>query len=753
MICSKCNKSISDDSKFCTFCGISLRPISEESKDSEMSDLKNELDALKKDIKSISNAQSGKKDKISDESVKRRSIKPPNINIPSIPTSFIPDFKPTKNEIELIFGQNWLARIGSLAILFGLSFFVQAAISSNWLSNTVITIIGLLSGLIFASGGYFFKDKLDFYAKTLSGTGMGILFITIFSAYSAFELINIYIGIFSIFLVSILGHVLSLKLKSITIGIITLTGAYSVPIISSFYVDTFSLNSLSATGYYLPLVAISHAFFITNFKNIYNLISLNLAGWISFLIWIGGLQDNSINIEIQFALSTSIFIVMLITWIWTGSSNRQNSKLNTVSLLLSTIGYLLLTYVIFWNSNYQQYLGFGSFVISIMLISPFIYSWIKSKPLEQYVSYPVTSFLVLFIAIPVQFSSTWTTVLWSIQLIIMNLISSKFNIKSVRLFSYLLFALILIKGIIWDMYNTAEMEPVLNSRFWSLGFIFISGYTTYFYFKNVQMDNVEKGIISLTYYTSLIIILLNINAEIFFGVNYYEKVFSSSYKTPVIFILWILTSAIMCNAIIFVNKEKPEHNIKRYFGYSVFIIFSVLISISSLFLNTEKFIPFFNIRTALLISIITLALITKINTAKIKLISMPESHNIKLILETLIYIMPFVILSTETYLFIRYENININPNYFNALTSASWGIVWAITGTVYIYTAIKNNIKSLRYIGLLAISISIIKLFIFDLFLLPTTIRIIAFIICGLILLVAGLNYQKNVDLMKKILN
>lgn len=752
MICNKCNNSIPDDSKFCTFCGISLRPVSEESKNSEISDLKNELDALKKDIKSISDAQPIKKDKISTKSIKRRSIKTPSISIPNIPTSFIPDFKPTKNEIELIFGQNWLARIGSLAILFGLSFFVQAAISSNWLSNTVITIIGLLSGLIFASGGYFFKDKLDFYAKTLSGTGMGILFITIFSAYSAFELINIYIGIFSIFLVSILGHILSLKLKSITIGIITLTGAYSVPIISSFYVDTFSLNSLSATGYYLPLVAISHAFFITNFKNIYNLISLNLAGWVSFLIWIGGLQNNSINIEIQFALASSIFIIMLSTWIWMGNSNKQNSKLHTISLLFSTIGYLLLTYVIFWNTNYQQYLGFGSFFIAIMYISPLIYSWIKSKELNQYVSFSTTSFLVLFIAIPIQFSSTWTTILWSIQLIIMNVISSKFNIKSVRLFSYLLFALILIKGIIWDMYNTAEMEPLINSRFWSLGFIFISGYSTYFYFKNVQMDNIEKGIISLTYYTSLIIILLNINAEIFFGINYYENIFSTTYKTPVIFILWILTSAIMCNAIIFVNNEKTEHNIKRYFGYSVFIIFSVLISISSLFLNSENFIPFFNIRTALLIFIITLALITKINTAKIKLISVSESHNINLILESLIYIMPFVILSTEAYLFIRYENLSINPKYFNALTSASWGIIWAMTGTVYIYTAIKNNLKSLRFIGLLAISISIIKLFIFDLFLLPATIRIIAFIILGFILLVAGLNYQKNVDLMKKIL-
>ena len=150
MICNKCNNSIPDDSKFCTFCGISLRPVSEESKNSEISDLKNELDALKKDIKSISDAQPIKKDKISTASIKRRSIKTPSISLPNIPTSFIPDFKPTKNEIELIFGQNWLARIGSLAILFGLSFFVQAAISSNWLSNTIITIIGLLSGLIFA---------------------------------------------------------------------------------------------------------------------------------------------------------------------------------------------------------------------------------------------------------------------------------------------------------------------------------------------------------------------------------------------------------------------------------------------------------------------------------------------------------------------------------------------------------------------------------------------------------------------------
>jgi uncharacterized membrane protein len=117
-------------------------------------------------------------------------------------------------------------------------------------------------------------------------------------------------------------------------------------------------------------------------------------------------------------------------------------------------------------------------------------------------------------------------------------------------------------------------------------------------------------------------------------------------------------------------------------------------------------------------------------------------------------LIPFMILSIESYLLIRHDGIlSVDTNYYNPITSATWGVLWAGIGTIYIYVSMKLLLKTMRYAGLTAISISIIKLFIFDLFLLPTTIRIVAFILLGFVFLIAGLNYQKNIKFMKKILN
>ena len=126
---------------------------------------------------------------------------------------------------------------------------------------------------------------------------------------------------------------------------------------------------------------------------------------------------------------------------------------------------------------------------------------------------------------------------------------------------------------------------------------------------------------------------------------------------------------------------------------------------------------------------------------------------IKLILEFLMLLIPFMILSIESFLLIRHGILSVDMNYYNPVTSATWSVLWAGIGTLYIYISMKLLLKSMRYVGLAAISISIIKLFIFDLFLLPTTIRIVAFILLGFVLLIAGLNYQKNIKFMKKILN
>ncbi len=752
MKCQNCNNTIPEDSKFCTLCG---NPVSDSisNTDDDINKLKIELDKLKNEIRNISRTDNTIIKTSTTLSKKSISIKKPDIKIPNINTSFFSGFHPTKNEIELVFGQNWLARIGSLAILFGMSFFIQAAIDSNWISNTFITALGIISGLLFTSVGYYLNNRFNFYSKILSGTGLGILYISIFGAYSGFEIINPYIGTIMIFIVSILGTFLSYKQKSISIGILSLLGAYSVPIITGFYIDTLEINSLAATGIYLPFVTISHSLFLIYFKNIYNLISLNFAGWVSFLIWVGGLQDNSISIETQFVICFFIFLIMISSWIWFVRNNQKSNSFQSFSLSLTTVGFILLSFLVLWDSDYKNILGISGLSLGILYLLPLIYGWLKTKQLNYEIYFAITSFIIFFISIPIQFSSSITTVFWSIQIIMISYLSYKFDISIGRKFSYLIFVLIIFKGFLWDLYNTNDMAPFINSRFLSLAFVFISGYTTYFLYKKLTLTNYETTINSSIYYLSILILLLVINSEIYFAINYFTNIFSSAYKTPLIFILWILSSTVISNAILTINKGDVENKIRRYFGYSIFIIFSILTLLSSIFMNSEKFIPFINIRTLLLIFILCSIFFTYKTISNLNIYLKKERNTIKLILEFLMLLIPFMILSIESYLLIRHGILSVDTNYYNPITSATWGVLWAGIGTIYIYVSMKLLLKSMRYAGLAAISISIIKLFIFDLFLLPTTIRIVAFILLGFVLLIAGLNYQKNIQFMKKIFN
>ena len=134
MNCKNCKKSIPNDSKFCTFCGFQIIKDNVSTSELELIEIKDELKSLKSQLETIikkpSKEKEGGLNKLQNISFNKPNF--PYINVPST------GLFPTTNEIELLIGQNWLARIGSLAILFGIGFFIKAAIDSNWISNFLI---------------------------------------------------------------------------------------------------------------------------------------------------------------------------------------------------------------------------------------------------------------------------------------------------------------------------------------------------------------------------------------------------------------------------------------------------------------------------------------------------------------------------------------------------------------------------------------------------------------------------------------
>ena len=754
MNCNNCKKAIPDDSKFCTFCGFQIINDNISASDSEITEIKDELKSLKSQLESIIKNPSEEKEQKQWTEVQTGlsrlqniSLNKPNIKVPGA------GLFPTTNEIELLIGQNWLARIGSLAIIFGIGFFIKAAIDSNWISNFLIILIGAIFGFGFVLIGYLLNTKLSFYSRTLTGLGIGILYITTYSSFTTYDLFNIYIGSIIVFLISILGNFLAYYYKNISIGIISLIGAYSIPLLAAISFETLDIQSITATGYYLPLVALSSCIFLFNFRYQALFFGILIASFGSYLIWSGSIAPNSMAPELQWGINAVIYLIILTGW-WITNKKIINtySIFSLLGLIILSLSFVLFSFNSLWD-QYRNIIGIFGLIFGFLYLIPSVYSVLKSQKLTYQIYCIIAGFLIIFISIPVQFSSSWTTILWAMQATIIIFVGFRQSIIQARILGYFILSLIIIKGLIWDFYNNEDMLPLINSRFLSLLSISITSYFSYHIAKNLNLINYEKIYNNFLYFISIILLILTVNGEIYYIIKYFPELISNTYQMPLTLMLWIVTTGIISNLILRINITKNVGTFKRYFGHSIILTFSVLTIIYAMFWNTENYIPFINIRTLTLLICATAFYITILAIQKFsENLQNFEIINIKNSFKSFLFIIPFIILSLDLHILVRYPEINIASNYYDPITSTIWGIVWAIIGTIYIFISIKVKDFTLRYIGLGAIGITIIKLFIFDLFLLPTTIRIFAFILLGIVLLVAGLNYQKNLDIMKKIL-
>ena len=126
-----------------------------------------------------------------------------------------------------------------------------------------------------------------------------------------------------------------------------------------------------------------------------------------------------------------------------------------------------------------------------------------------------------------------------------------------------------------------------------------------------------------------------------------------------------------------------------------------------MFWNTENYIPFINIRTLTLLICgagfyITILTIKKFSEN----LQNFEIINIKNSFKSFLFIIPFIILSLDLHILVRYPEINIDSNYYDPITSTIWGIIWAMTGTIYIFISIKVKDYTIRKIGLTHIRIT-----------------------------------------------
>ena len=99
-----------------------------------------------------------------------------------------------KKEKEIGFeeniGKKWFSRIGIVSIFLGMTFFIKYIFERNLLGPIGQISIGILIGLILlVAGEYSTKKKYEYLSRTLTGGGFAVLYLSVYSAHSLYNLI------------------------------------------------------------------------------------------------------------------------------------------------------------------------------------------------------------------------------------------------------------------------------------------------------------------------------------------------------------------------------------------------------------------------------------------------------------------------------------------------------------------------------------------------------------------------------------
>lgn len=83
-----------------------------------------------------------------------------------------------KKSLENVIGTKWIGRVGMVAIIFAVAFFLKYSFENRLIGETGRIILGILCGLSLIGVGEHFQKKKNWglYGQTLTGGGLAILF-------------------------------------------------------------------------------------------------------------------------------------------------------------------------------------------------------------------------------------------------------------------------------------------------------------------------------------------------------------------------------------------------------------------------------------------------------------------------------------------------------------------------------------------------------------------------------------------------
>jgi uncharacterized membrane protein len=136
--------------------------------------------------------------------------------------------------LEESVGKRWTTWGGALALFISAGFFLKYAFDNQWLGPTGRIALGILAGIILlALGDQSLRRNMRALGQGLMGGGLAILYISLFAAFSLYDIIPQMMAFAAMVVVTAAGMALAVLHNATALGFLALLGGFLTPLMVS----------------------------------------------------------------------------------------------------------------------------------------------------------------------------------------------------------------------------------------------------------------------------------------------------------------------------------------------------------------------------------------------------------------------------------------------------------------------------------------------------------------------------------------
>ena len=673
----------------------------------------------------------------------RRPVKTSDLYPPK-PKEPQPSFFERHPDLEKFIGENLINKIGIAILVLAIGYFVKFAIDNDWVGPIGRVGIGIACGGILIAIAHRLRNSYKAFSSVLVGGGLAVFYFTITLAFHQFHLFSQTASFIILIVITIFAVVLSLLYDKQELAVIALVGGFASP----FMVSTGTAN-YDALFIYL-LILNTGLLIIAYFKawRVLNMVSFGFTV-IVFASVLYTLTAPTYHIGFVYA---SIFYVLYFI-INVANNVKENKKFiasDFTILLSNTALYFAAGLYLLTVMKEEQFRGL--FCVSLAVVN-LVLSFIlfRNRKVDTNILYLLIGITLTFISLaaPIQLHGNSITIFWASETVLLYWLYQKSSIQLMKLTSLILWmAMLLSLFMDWYQiytYHETNLTIIANKDFITTLVAAISSYLLSVLVSreadpHLRGIAVNKQVFSIAALALLFLSgLLEINHQF---LNHYPNT-----SLNILYMMLYTPAFVYGYYLVSIKVTDLKFNNHIRIGILLICITVYLTLMPDFFelltgmLSTNK--PPSNHFAAHWISAAFIALLFY---RTIRLCQTSLDDGMKALFTWILSAAIVTFLSLEVCLLsniLFYGKLHSIERIETVYIKTGLPILWGLLSFALMWLGMHYKMRTMRIASLSLFSLTLLKLFLFDIVDIPQAGKIAAFFCLGVLLLIISFMYQK----------